>query len=111
TTLITDIVENSTEKVCMSPIIEQEYENLHAFMFDYVYVGSKAKQEEYKVGKLIGELYNHFLRSPDKLPEPYQLIAKQDGLHRAVTDYISGMSDEFATRYFEDIFIPKKWQM
>ena len=30
---------------------------------------------------------------------------------RAVTDYISGMSDEFAIRMFEDLFVPKKWHV
>ena len=109
TTLITDIVQNSSSSIGMSTEVEREYEILHRFMYDYVYIGSKAKQEEYKVDKLITELYNHFLRNPDKLPIDYQNIAKQDGLHRAVTDYISGMSDEFATRYFENLFIPKKW--
>ncbi len=110
-TLILDIINNSKEKVCMSAQVEKEYETLHRFMYDYVYIGSKAKQEEYKVDKLVGELYNHFLRSPDKLPLPYQQIAKVEGLHRAVTDYIAGMSDEYATRYFENLFIPKKWQL
>ena len=28
-----------------------------------------------------------------------------------VTDYISGMSDEFAIRTFEDVFVPRKWHV
>ncbi len=30
-----------------------------------------------------------------------------EGRDRAVTDYISGMSDEFAIRTFEDVFVPQ----
>ena len=29
-------------------------------------------------------------------------------MNRAVTDYIIGMSDEFATRPFEELFVPQK---
>ena len=29
-------------------------------------------------------------------------------MDRAVADYISGMSDEFATRLFEELFVPQK---
>ena len=32
-------------------------------------------------------------------------------IHSAVADYISGMSDEFATRLFEELFVPQKWQV
>ena len=34
-----------------------------------------------------------------------------EGRDRAVTDYISGMSDEFAIRTFEDVFVPRKWHV
>ena len=33
------------------------------------------------------------------------------GVDRAVTDYISGMSDEYATSTFESLFVPQKWQI
>ena len=41
------------------------------------------------------------------MPNFYLQIAYNEGVDRAVTDYISGMSDEFATRLFEDLFVPK----
>ena len=43
------------------------------------------------------------------MPNLYLQIAYNEGVVRAVTDYISGMSDEFATRLFEDLFVPQKW--
>jgi len=41
----------------------------------------------------------------------YLQLAYQEGRDRAVTDYISGMSDEFAIRTFEDVFVPRKWHV
>ena len=42
------------------------------------------------------------------MPNFYMQIAYNEGVDRAVTDYISGMSDEFATRLFEELFVPQK---
>ena len=109
TTLITDVVVNSEETICMSDEVKKAYMELYDFMFAKVYLNIKAKKEEGKVKKLISELYNHFLQYPEKMPINYQFIAKQEGIHRAITDYISGMSDEYAIKRFDDLFVPKKW--
>ena len=45
------------------------------------------------------------------MPNFYMQIAYNEGVDRAVTDYISGMSDEFATRLFEELFVPQKWKV
>ena len=111
TTLITDLVNNSGEKIKLSEPVNKEYLALHEFMVTVVYQNFATKTEETKVKKLIQEIYNHFLRYPEKLPEKYQFVAKQEGIHRAVTDHISGMSDEYAVRYFSDVFVPKKWAL
>lgn len=111
TTLITSLIENSGDKLMMGEPVASEYEKLHKFMYSNVYIASKAKDEEYKVDKLIAELYAHYLENPSDMPAFYGRIAENEGLHRAVTDYISGMSDEFATRQFENIFVPKRWQI
>ena len=60
---------------------------------------------------LIEALYESFCRDPDQMPNFYVELAWQDGVERAVADYISGMSDEFATRAFAERFVPKKWHV
>lgn len=111
TTLITDLVQNSKNEIAMSPEIEAAYEALHSFMYSTVYVDEVAKKEEQKVDKLLAELYEYFLADSNRLPVFYQEIAWTQGPDRAVTDYISGMSDAFATRVFEELFVPQKWQI
>ena len=75
------------------------------------YVDKDAKREEQKVEKVIAELYERMLEDPGLLPDGFLQIAYQEGADRAVTDYISGMSDEFAIHMFEDLFVPKKWHV
>ena len=111
TTLITDLVENSGETLRMSEPVQREFDRLHEFMYASVYLDSAAKAEEYKVESMVEELYRYYQRNPDKMPGLYQTIAWEEGLDRAVTDYISGMSDAFAVRTFEELFVPRKWSI
>ena len=67
--------------------------------------------EEQKVDKVIGELYDYYLNHVDRMSNFYIQLAYQEGRERAVTDYISGMSDEFAIRTFEELFVPRKWHV
>ena len=111
TTLINSLVENSWAEIKMAPEIQTQFETLSAFMYDNVYTDSIAKVEEKKVDILVAELYKYFKQHPEKMPEMYHIIAREEGLDRAVTDYIQGMSDDFASVTFQNIFIPKPWKL
>ncbi len=112
TTLILSLVENSPgETLHMAPQVEEQYNALHDFMYATVYVDRRAKKEEQKVGKVITELYAYYKKRPEKMPPQFQQIAAEEGIDRAVTDYISGMSDEFAIRTFQQLFVPRGWAM
>ena len=111
TTMITDLVEHSQNgRINFSPEVEAAYAILKDFMYSTVYVDRNAKREEKKVDKLIGDLYERLCEEPALLPNFYLQIAYREGVDRAATDYISGMSDEFATRLFVEWFVPQKWQ-
>lgn len=112
TTMITDLVTHSSDgQICFSPEVDAAYAVLKDFMYATVYVDREAKREEKKVDKLISELYDRLSNEPALMPNFYMQIAYNEGVDRAVTDYISGMSDEFATRLFEELFIPQKWHV
>lgn len=111
TTLVTSIVENSGVEIIMSDEVQKQFENLSEFMFNTVYTNSIAKVEEQKVDKVITELYKYFKQNPEKMPDMYHIIAREEGLDRAITDYIQGMSDDFASATFENIFIPRPWKI
>ena len=112
TTMITDLVAHSGNgKINFSPEVEAAYAVLKDFMYATVYVDKEAKREEKKVDKLISELCARLCDEPALMPNFYMQIAYNEGVDRAVTDYISGMSDEFATRLFEELFVPQKWKV
>lgn len=110
-TLICDIIENSMNKpeLAMSPDVEKAMMDLRKFMFDNVYLNKKVKNDEKKVDFIITEMYAYFVKHPDKIPHENIRFEKDFGIKRVVCDYIAGMSDDYAIRIFNDIFVPKPW--
>lgn len=113
TTLITDLVVNSVGKDALefSNEVDAAYNCLKDYMYATVYVDPVAKREEQKVEKLLADLYEKILEQPELLPNFYMQIAYTEGMDRAIVDYISGMSDAFANRLFEQLFVPQKWHV
>ena len=111
TTMINSILHNSDGNVRVGTEENEAFLALRDFMYATVYVDKTAKREEQKVDKVIGELYDYYLNHIDRMSNFYVQLAYQEGRDRAVTDYISGMSDEFAIRTFEELFVPQKWHV
>lgn len=110
-TLVNSIVENSTDDIKMSDNIARYYDLLHTFLFDSVYKNPVAKSEETKVLGIVEGLYNFFKKNPEKLSAEYLRIADNEGIERAITDYIAGMTDHYAITVYSDIYIPKAWSI
>lgn len=112
TTMIRSIVQHSEGKdIRVGPEEDAAFLNLRDFMYATVYVDKVAKAEEQKVEKVVAELYDTFITQPDRMTNFYLQLAYREGTDRAATDYISGMSDEFAIHTFEELFVPRKWHV
>ena len=85
------------------------YNLLHEFLFEKVYKNPVAKSEEAKVIDLVEGIFEFYMKNSDKLTGEYKLVLGNEGLERAVADYIAGMTDHYATNVFSDIYIPKAW--
>lgn len=108
-TLIKSTIENTTYEVKMADDVFDAYDRLHSFMFKYVYTNPVCKSEEGKAENMIKELFRYFSRNPNSMPEFYYEIAKKEGPERAACDYISGMSDSYSLKIFNQLFVPKTW--
>lgn len=108
-TMVLNVVENSVDDIVFSPDVKQPFDELHAFMFDKVYTNPVCKGEETKAIEIIVRLYDYFLNNPDRIPKAYHYIIDSEGVHRAVADYIAGMSDRYLLAVYKNIFIPDSW--
>lgn len=110
-TLVKSIIENSDKDgIKMNAEVNSAYEELHRFLFDKVYTNRTAKAEEDKVQGIVEGLFGYFVKRPEKLPDEYKTICENEGVERAVMDYIAGMTDHFAVSTYSDIYIPKFWK-
>lgn len=110
--MIHDIVSNSMNKndIIMSPHMEKAMMEMRKFMFENVYIDSKAKEHEEKAKNLLTQLYLYFIEHQYLLPPEYlSMIDDDETPIRVVSDYIAGMTDRYAIRKFMDIFIPSNW--
>ena len=111
-TLVSAMIAASGEgTIAMDPAIEPYFWDIHAFMYEYLYLNSKAKVEETKVDGMLSAIFEYFYKNPDKLPEEYALIRERDGTARAVCDYIAGMTDNFALEMYHELYVPRGWAM
>ena len=109
---IRDLIRNGQSgQIDISPEMQDVWVLFHNFMYDSVYRNPQAKGEEAKVENILRGIWEHYCRYPDKLPGDYRLIAQRDGLERAVTDYVSGMTDDYAMYVYNQIFIPAAWSV
>lgn len=100
------IAENREVIVKPSPEKEISLKKLRKYMFDTIYNGAVCQAERTRAAFIIEHLFAYYKRRPDKMGEVYLAIAEEEGLERAVADYISGMSDEYCISSFQDIYVP-----
>lgn len=112
-TMISDLVETSFNKnnISMSRDVGNATDELRSFMFERVYVDSLAKKEELKAEKILESLYLYFINNIDYLPKDKKCQIDRWGKQQIICDYLAGMTDRFALRVYEDIFIPKSWNL
>lgn len=110
-TLVTAMIAGSRDTIAMTEEIEPYFLQLHDFMYANLYLNSKAKSEEGKVDGIISQLYDYYIKNPDRLPDEYALIRERDGVQRAVCDYIAGMTDNFALETYHELYVPRGWSV
>jgi len=111
-TMVMSIVRASTDspKIAMEDDIQEASNKLREFLFENVYRNPVAKSEESKAQDMLMFLFDHYVKNPDKLPALYQKRREIDTVERCACDFISGMTDRYATEVFTDICVPKVWR-
>ena len=107
--LVHDMIENSSQA---GAIVQGEeaaaaMDELRTWMFDNVYLGPQARAEHGRIDRVIRTLFNHYTAAPELIPDSG--AAPQDEVAVRVTDYISGMTDRYCVRVFEELTVPESF--
>ena len=110
-TMVTSVIEASTDKneIRMMPEVQAATDRLRAFMFEAVYTNPVAKSQDSRAKEMLGQLFGHFVKYPEQLPNHYRSNIETDGVERCVCDFISGMTDRYAIETYKELFIPRAW--
>ena len=100
---LNDIQNHKDFIVTFSPKMKIESEKIKSFLFNNVYNHQSLLKKRQKVEKIILNLFNFFYNNPNKLPLDWR-SNKKDPIERIICDYISGMTDRFASRLHKDLY-------
>ncbi len=95
------------DDIQLSPAVAAALNELRDFLFDRVYIGSVAKQEEDKAILVLGSLFRFYLEHPEEMPEEFRGDGEE--LRVRVCDYVAGMTDRYAMRKYHENFLPRVW--
>jgi len=59
-----------------------------------------------KAARVLHALFERYLENPRLLPDDTRRRIAEEGLHRAIADYIAGMTDRYATEEHQRLFDP-----
>ncbi len=111
--MISDIVSESEKAgdIVSSDQVQSATDMLRSFLFKNVYQDRWRTQEENKCDFIVSNLFRYFMEHPAEMPLEYVTIAYREGSERAVVDYVASMTDRFAARLFQKLFVPESFSV
>ena len=107
--LVADLVSTSDDRpeIALSEPFANALTDFRSFLFDHVYLREEAKAEQEKAVAMVRALFSHYLEHPEEIPPEYHRAPGD--LPTRVADYIAGMTDRYAVRTYERLFLPQGW--
>jgi dGTPase len=105
--VVTETLAGGLSEIRMSASVLQAVLALRSFLFDAVYENTIATAEFRKASDILSGLWGKVRERPGEFLD--RRTIESDGLDAAVRDFIAGMTDRYAIRLFEQLFIPKPW--
>jgi dGTPase len=98
---VADIRACPRRLITLSPETEAERRQTKAFLHEQVYFSAALDPEKEAAERIITDLFELWMKHPEKLPESYQEKAEAEPLARVVCDYVAGMTDTYIYEQYE----------
>lgn len=109
--LVTDVVHQTIAggmaEIRMSDPVLHALVDLRSYLFEAVYENHVATAEFKKAAGILGGLWEKVRQRPEDFLDLRTVEA--EGVDVAAQDFLAGMTDRYAVRLFEELFIPKPW--
>jgi len=90
----------------LSPEVQAGNRALKAYLHAHLYQHHRIERMKDKAGRVLHALFARYLENRRLLPDDALRRADTLGLHRAIADYIAGMTDRYATEEYQRLFDP-----
>jgi dGTPase len=114
--LIVETLQAGDGRIHVSEKMLRAITDLRMFLYENVYRYYRVHNEFEKAQRVIRDLYGYFMENglgrfdgSRWEPEGSKTWSDEQQAHRHVCDFIAGMTDRYAMRIYDQIFLPKAW--
>jgi dGTPase len=105
--VVTETLAGGLTEIRMSDAVLKAVLELRTFLFEAVYENSIATLEFKKASGILSGLWEKVRERPGEFLD--RKTVEAEGIDAATRDFIAWMTDRYAIRLFEQLFIPKPW--
>jgi dGTPase len=115
--MVLDVVQSShleeKRQIRMSEEVLSSLIALRDFLYETVYEREEIRHEFERAQRVLTELWTYFHDHADEFRTRHWPKGLPEGepLSRAIADFITGMTDRYALRVFEEYFLPRRWMV
>jgi dGTPase len=80
---------------------------LRKYLYKNLYYNPQVHQPNLRAVQMLGDLFCYFLEHRREIGEQARKRARKEGWHRAVCDYLAGMTDRYAIATHQRLFSAK----
>jgi len=103
---VADVRRADGRLIGLSPPLQPKVRQLEEFLLARVYGHERVARRMTEAKGVVARLFKAYRDNPHQLPPAYQKRAKEEGLERAISDYIAGMTDRFAQAEYQRLYEP-----
>ncbi len=79
---------------------------LRDFLYQNLYYNPVVHGPNLRAVRMLDDLFNYYLKHPGQVGEQTRKRFRKEGRHRAICDYLAGMTDRYAMQEHERVFGP-----
>jgi dGTPase len=99
-----DVRRQTRALIRHSPARRKENAELTSYLFRNLYSNPAVAEPNRRAGRMLGDLFQYFVAHPAEIGQSARKRAGKTGWHRAICDYLSGMTDRYAIQEHQRLF-------
>jgi len=101
---IEDIRNHKFFLISMSQKLMKDCSEIREFLYDNVYNHSKLLNKRSNAENIVFKIFDYYKKNFEKLPDDWLLKRDYEIKQRIICDYISGMTDRYASKLYKSIY-------